>query len=134
MQKIEKKLIVWDVVEFTACNKCGEDCYGEGLPETKVTGGYNSSILGDMSRYSFAICEECLWDIFQIFKIKPVDPTDTQALEEYDGWINGGQKEHTERLRADPEWRARDIKESRVMIRYREKEVEDFLKENGSIK
>jgi len=128
MQKIEKKLIVWDVVESTTCNKCGEGCYGEGLPETKIVGGYNSSVLGDMSRYSFALCEECLWGIFQTFKIKPVDPTDRQASEEYDNWVAGGQQEYTARLRADPDWRARDTKESRVMVEYREQEVAEFLK------
>jgi hypothetical protein len=131
MQKIERKLVVKDVVESTLCNKCGEDCYGEGLPETEIVGGFQSSVLGDNSRYSFALCEDCLWDLFKTFKIKPIDSSDDQDVEEYESWVAGGQQEYTTRLREDPDWRAKTIKESRYMINHlleqTEKEVADLL-------
>ena len=131
MQKIEKKLIVWDVVESTLCNKCGENCYGEGLPETKIIGGYNSSVLGDDNRYSFALCEDCLWDIFRTFKIKPIDdPSNIFASQEYDSWVAGDQQKYTNRLRKDPNWRTKEIEASRYMIENEEQEVADFLMES----
>jgi hypothetical protein len=127
MQKIEKKLVVRDIVESTLCNKCGENCYGEGLPETKIVGGYNSSVLGDNSHYSFALCEDCLWDLFKTFKIKPIDSSDEQEVKEYDSWVAGGQQEYTARLRKDPDWRARDTKDSRYLVDDEERVAAEFL-------
>jgi hypothetical protein len=62
------------------CNRCGErqrpfgtvnDQYPQGLENIKVTGGYDSFHLFDMTSYIFSICEKCLRELFNQFKIKP---------------------------------------------------------------
>ena len=64
------------------CNKCGESCKEElldetmqmcsfyGLIEVTVTGGYCSTHLADGSSYTFSLCEKCLVELFESFKIK----------------------------------------------------------------
>lgn len=62
------------------CNMCGgsmcpietmNEQYPHGLFEAKVTGGYNSYHLLDMSCYTFSFCEGCLRKMFNQCKIKP---------------------------------------------------------------
>lgn len=62
------------------CNLCGEcmcplGTYNEqvphGLYNAKVTGGYDSYHLLDMSQYTFSFCEKCLRQLFIQCKIKP---------------------------------------------------------------
>lgn len=60
------------------CNKCGESCKSEmgsfyGLIEAVVTGGYESSHLGDCTVYKFSLCEGCLQSIFDTFKHDPLN-------------------------------------------------------------
>lgn len=62
------------------CNLCGgcvcpigtmNEQYPHGLYEAKVTGGYDSYHLFDMTQYTFSFCEECLRKLFTQCKIKP---------------------------------------------------------------
>lgn len=65
------------VVEDVLCNKCGKSCREEdcgnleGLVEARVTGGY-ASYLGDMTSYTFSLCEHCLEQLFATFLL-PVE-------------------------------------------------------------
>lgn len=63
-------------VEDIICNKCGNSCFGEmnynGLIEAEVSGGYDSTHLLDGESYQFSICESCLDEIFNSFKIKAI--------------------------------------------------------------
>ncbi len=63
------------------CNMCGEcmcplgtmnEQYPHGLFEAKVTGGYDSYHLFDLSQYVFSFCEKCLRQLFVQCKIKPL--------------------------------------------------------------
>ena len=66
-----------EVIDDILCNKCGESCrtddfdFGnmEGLVEVAITGGYNSQYIGDMTQYTFSVCEKCLMDFVGTFKI-----------------------------------------------------------------
>lgn len=70
-----------EIVDYI-CNKCGNSCEkGEasvgskdfyGLLETEVVGGYLSDPLEDLTTYTFSICETCLKELFDSFKI-PVE-------------------------------------------------------------
>lgn len=71
--------------ETILCNMCGESlCIDisvlsgkwqsnepQGLQDAKVTGGYESYHLLDMTSYTFSLCEHCLRKMFNQFKIKP---------------------------------------------------------------
>lgn len=60
------------------CNKCGNSCQikdkhtkdNYGLINAKIHGGYNSPKLEDCTSYTFSLCEFCLSELFQTFKIK----------------------------------------------------------------
>lgn len=63
------------------CNLCGEtvcpigtmnEVYPHGLYNAKVTGGYESYHLSDMTSYTFSFCEKCLRNLFMKCKIKPL--------------------------------------------------------------
>lgn len=63
-----------------SCNKCGgtmkatEDCSDSsphGLVEVTVGGGYHSFYLSDCTSYTFSMCEKCLREAFEEFKIPP---------------------------------------------------------------
>ena len=82
-QVTETKSVTADIL----CNKCGSSCklhefeendfqWG-GLIEAKIMGGYFSSHLEDCQYYTFSICEKCLKELFESFKI-PV------SINEYD--------------------------------------------------
>lgn len=62
------------------CNLCGEtmcpllginEQIPHGLHQAKVTGGYDSYHLFDLTRYTFSFCEKCLRQLFVQCKIKP---------------------------------------------------------------
>jgi len=94
------------------CNRCGgpqrplgthNEQYPHGLEDAEVTGGYESYHLFDMTTYKFSICEKCLREMFNQFKIKPTvfdrmsgseeiaDPwTQDQEWYEYRIWKDGG--------------------------------------------
>lgn len=75
--------------EDVACNKCGQTCLlfqddverpvTQGLIDAKVYGDYFSTKLDDLVQYRFNLCEECLTEMFDGFKI-PVKKY------EYDVW------------------------------------------------
>lgn len=67
------------------CNKCGESCVPlplrpnniiskdfYGLIEATVSGGYYSYALSDCCNYTFSLCEGCLKELFDSFKL-PVE-------------------------------------------------------------
>jgi len=62
---------VIEEVDDILCNKCGKslkgECDFEGLIEAEAVGGYGS-ILGDMCKYKFSLCENCLKELFENFK------------------------------------------------------------------
>lgn len=70
--------------EKYVCNKCGEECNSRdadmdvpiptwyGLLDAKVIGNYYSPVLEDCTAYKFDICEKCLKEFFDTFKI-PVE-------------------------------------------------------------
>ena len=94
------------------CSRCGEcmrplgtmnEQYPHGLENAEVTGGYDSYHLFDMTTYKFSICEKCLRELFNQFKIKPTvtdihhdistpeDPwTQDQTAYEYRVWKDEG--------------------------------------------
>ncbi len=62
------------------CNNCGgtmcpigtmNEIHPHGLHKAKVTGGFNSYHLFDMTRYTFSLCEKCLRELFNKFIIPP---------------------------------------------------------------
>lgn len=70
-------------IEECLCNKCGESqlyaredgfSHSEiyGLPEITIIGGYWSKYLSDNTKYQFSLCEKCLNELFDTFKI-PVE-------------------------------------------------------------
>lgn len=79
MRITETKTITKTVTKDVLCNKCGESCklptsslQFYGLIETKVSGGYDSIILDDLHTYTFSLCEACLKELFETFKL-PVE-------------------------------------------------------------
>jgi len=63
--------------ESYVCNRCGEGMYIQpnwgphGLIEARVSGGYASPHLLDLVRYKFSLCEKCLREMFDQFKVPP---------------------------------------------------------------
>ena len=77
-------------IEEYLCNNCGKEIMKPGMirnvgfySEHKffVSGGYDSYYLFDRTDYIFYICEKCLRDMFNDFKIKP------QVIDHDDGEI-----------------------------------------------
>ncbi len=72
----EKRIINKVIVDDIICNKCGNslkdrcDMNYEGLVEISFDGGYASKI-GDMTRVTFSMCEDCLIEMFEGFAIEP---------------------------------------------------------------
>lgn len=85
MEKTEKitKTQTTDVTVDILCNKCGESCLKkapgwadggyEGLINCWVEGGVYSTRLGWDVAYRFDICEDCLMDWFETFKLDPIE-------------------------------------------------------------
>lgn len=81
--KVIEKTVQQEIVEDVLCNMCGSSCgikLGEtkeyyGLIEITVSGGYASPKLGDCSLYRFSICEYCLDELFNKFKIPVEEPS-----------------------------------------------------------
>lgn len=86
MRKTEMKEVTSTerVTTDILCNKCGESCQPKdaseregqflgwyGLIEATVGGGYYSTHLDDGFEYTFSLCEPCLYELFQTFKLKP---------------------------------------------------------------
>jgi hypothetical protein len=83
MKKTSKqtRTVEVEVIDDVVCNKCGGSCYAgdfgvgekafEGLIEAEVNGGYYSKRLGDMNKYVFSLCEDCVVELFRSFKINP---------------------------------------------------------------
>ena len=76
MKITQKETVEEDVTVDVLCNKCGVSCKEEsgllGLIEVTVSGGYGSDPLSDGTNYTFSLCESCLDELFNEFKI-PVD-------------------------------------------------------------
>ena len=85
MKLVETETIAKDeiVVKDILCNKCGNSCRPSnvhcrnfyGLIEARVTGGYFSEDLEDLTAYTFSICESCLKELFASFAL-PVEVSD----------------------------------------------------------
>jgi hypothetical protein len=71
----EEVEIVTDVI----CNMCGESCLSKrsfnGIIDAYVEGGFDSTHLKDCTRYTFSVCEKCVKEWFDNFKI-PVEITE----------------------------------------------------------
>lgn len=81
MRKLKKEIKEMEVIttEDILCNKCGNTCYSdcnyEGIIEYNMCGGYGSK-LGDMTRFLFSICEDCMFEIMKTFKLNPLQSVD----------------------------------------------------------
>jgi len=69
------------VIHDILCNKCGKSCRTpignyEGLIEVKVQGGYDSPVVGDMTTWTFSLCQYCIAEFGKSFKI-PIEINDT---------------------------------------------------------
>ena len=87
---IKEELLTEDIL----CNKCGNSCNVVSLPgvdaldindyygliEASVSGGYCSTGLEDGKVYTFSLCENCLKELFDGFKLKV-------QVEKNDSWI-----------------------------------------------
>lgn len=86
--QVVKEVVPVEKVVDIICNKCGnslalkgaEDRQYGGLEEITVHGGYWSKHLEDMMSYTFSICECCLSDMFEGFKILP------KKIDHLNGW------------------------------------------------
>ena len=70
--KIDQPIVKTDTEIF--CNKCGMSCKGttgsfNGLIEAEVMGGYDSTHLDDGDVYKFSLCERCLKELIDSFKL-----------------------------------------------------------------
>ncbi len=82
------KTVVEAALEDVICNKCGGSCKSfmgsyYGLIEAQVSGGYESSHLGDETEWRFSMCEMCLYQLFKTFKIDPLVDEDSTANDIY---------------------------------------------------
>ena len=78
MKIISREVQSVEVVSDIICNNCGVSCKTksknyEGLIEVSVVGGYDSEHIGDYHELTFSICEKCLMEIINSFKIFPVE-------------------------------------------------------------
>lgn len=76
MLKTKKTTVEVDEVCEIVCNKCSKvsevhDSMSdfEGLGEVTLTFGYFSKVFGDMTKISFALCEECLFELVTSFEL-----------------------------------------------------------------
>ena len=85
--KTEKEIVIKEVIQDVLCNKCtkslrthiataeddGQKIYETyGIVEQTYNGGYCSDPLEDEAKYTFSLCESCLKELFDSFKI-PVE-------------------------------------------------------------
>jgi len=78
MKKIKKEKITKtiEIIDDVLCNKCGRSCKMQnvsdlyGLIETEVHTGFCSPKLGDCNIFIFSLCEFCLSELFDTFKLK----------------------------------------------------------------
>ena len=69
-------MIKKEMIEDIICNGCGNSLKDDdvqdfhGLQDACVHGGYGAK-LGDGVSYHFSLCEDCLNDMFNKFKIPP---------------------------------------------------------------
>lgn len=83
-----------EVADDVLCNNCGKSCCKgseghkrpHGLNEARVSGGYHSDALCDMTSYTFSLCEECLKAMFDKFAIKPLVHSDGEVIEYDPDW------------------------------------------------
>lgn len=76
-KRVEEHLVL-DNVDCDRCGQSMRDSHGmniEGMVTT-VGGGYASPIIGDMVTWHFDVCEKCLEEWGQSFKVKPWDAGD----------------------------------------------------------
>jgi hypothetical protein len=75
LEKNSRKQLIKEGLENVLCNQCGEKCYSDyapdyyGLIDCKVSGGFSSEYLIDGNIYTFSLCEKCLTEMFEKFKI-----------------------------------------------------------------
>ena len=66
----------YEVIDDIICNKCARSCRGicpggfDGLIERHISCGYGSKF-GDGVEFEFSLCEDCLEELFKLFKIDP---------------------------------------------------------------
>ena len=77
MKKYKTVTTKMEVVEDIICNKCGESLRVDeynfcGLEDAKVIGCYGSKHIGDLVEYEFHLCEKCVMELIESFKI-PAD-------------------------------------------------------------
>ena len=74
------------------CNKCGQSLFDginlNGLEEAECYGGPDSKYLIDTVSYSFSVCEKCLVEYMDTFKIPPT----TEEYNPYDNYLLKSEK------------------------------------------
>ena len=84
MKKEIGKIKIDKFLYDTYCNKCGDKIIPQTsfMDEFSITGGYHNKYLEDNITYTFSLCEKCLKELFNTFKI-PVDKKDLEYIFEY---------------------------------------------------
>lgn len=102
------------------CNKCGKSLKQEynycGLIEESLCGNYESPYLNDLDYYSFALCEACLLDLFQSFKI-PV------LIAEYNPLHYTGDYEDNEPFELIPVVKDNEIIDDQIPVELTEEDI-----------
>lgn len=75
MRVYKEKQVVYKEETDVICNKCGQTCkpkYNHIGLCGYISGCYESELFEDNVDYLFDLCEKCVWDLVQTFKI-PVE-------------------------------------------------------------
>lgn len=90
MKILNKRTVEERYVSDYICNKCEKSLAANfsGYEYNGISadncGGYNSKI-GDMIDYEFSLCEDCLIELFRMFKISPFYK---ESKEFWENWLN----------------------------------------------
>lgn len=82
-----KSFVCEDDISDILCNKCSKSCKTscgfEGLIEVIASGGFDSKFVGDESSLKFSLCEDCLKDLINSFKLKPAIRDDSHETADF---------------------------------------------------
>jgi hypothetical protein len=89
------------------CNKCSMSCRGHignfnGLIEARVSGAYDSSHIEDGAIYIFSLCEKCVMDLVNSFKLDAYKGNFID-LDRNDAFVHPDVQEEFEKIKKDQE-------------------------------
>lgn len=81
MKTYRKEITEVNVVDTITCNGCAKSISPlyDDLLQFDYTFGYNSEKFGDMIKCQFDLCEECIYNLVETFKI-PAKLIDRDAI------------------------------------------------------